>query len=81
MRHQWHVRRTFQEHRDGQGRWDRAYQLLLHWARAPDTPPLEPSQRPSIALPQPISQPLEATHARSDLCPGLDPATNPDPDH
>ena len=63
MRHQWRLYRTLQEHRDGQRRWDRAYQLLLQWAQAPDTPPLKPSQRPSIALPQPLTKPLEVTHA------------------
>jgi hypothetical protein len=81
MRHQWRLCRTFQEHQDGQRRWDRAYQLLLQWAQAPDAPPAEPSQRPSIALSQPLTQILEATHARSDLCPGLDPAASTDADH
>ena len=81
MQHQWRLCRTFQEHRDGQRRWDRAYQLLLQWAQAADVPPAEPSPRPSIACHQPITTPLEVTYARSDLCPGLDPAPNPDPGH
>lgn len=81
MRHQWRLSRTFQEHRDGQRRWDRTYQLLLQWAQASDVPPSEPSQRPSIALYQPLTTPLEVTHECSDLCPGLDPAANTDPDH
>ena len=81
MRHQWCLCRTFQEHQDGQRRWDRAYQLLLEWAQAPAAPPLEPSQRPSIARHQPITKPLEVPYASSDLCPGLDPAAGTDADH
>ena len=82
MRHQWRLCRTLQEHPDGQRRWDRAYQLLLQWAQAPDVPPAEPGQSPRLVLHQPVAQnSVEVTHARSDLCPGLDPAANPDPDH
>ena len=82
MRHQWRLSRTLQEHSDGQRRWDRAYQLLLQWAQAPDVPPSEPGQSPRVALHHPLAKnSLEVTHARSDLCPGLDPGANPDPDH
>lgn len=82
MRHQWRLCRTFQEHRDGQRRWDRAYQLLLQWAQAPEGPPPEPGQRPCLALHDPVAtHSLEVTHGSSDLCPGLNPAANPDPDH
>ena len=82
MRHQWRLCRTLQEHRDGQRRWDRAYQLLLQWAPAPDTPASEPGQRPRLVLPQLMANnTLEITHAGSNLCPRLDPAANPDPDH
>src|SRR6266508_575100 len=31
----WHIRRDVAGCPDGQRRWDRAYQLLLHWAVAP----------------------------------------------
>jgi hypothetical protein len=81
MQHQWRLCRTLQEHRDGQRRWDRTYQLLLQWAQTPDTPPSEPSQRPSVAVQPPLTRPLEVSHASRDLCPGLDPAANTDPDH
>jgi hypothetical protein len=81
MRHQWRLCWTFQEHQDGQRRWDRAYQLLLEWAPAPAAPPLEPSQRPSIARHPSITTPLEVPYARSALCPGLDPAAHTNPDH
>jgi hypothetical protein len=81
MRHQWRLRRTFQEHQDGQRRWDRAYQLLLEWGQAPDAPRLDPSQRPSIAHHQLITTPVEVPYACSDLCSGLDPAPNPDAAH
>ena len=31
----WQVRRTGSPQRDGRGRWDEAYQLLLHWRWRP----------------------------------------------
>ena len=80
MRHQWRPCRTLQEHRDGQRRWDRADQRLLPWAQAPDTPPSEPRQRPSVAVQHPLTKPVAVAHARSARWPGLDPAANPDPD-
>ena len=60
----WQVRRTDVPTTDGQQRWDRAYQLLLHWAvtHSPPTPAKVPA--PPI-LP-------EVSHARSDLRPRLD---------
>jgi hypothetical protein len=82
MRHQWRLRRTFQEHLDGQRRWDRAYQLLVQWAQASDTPPSAPNLSHRLVLNSAIvNNSSEVTHARSDLCPGLDPAPNTDPDH
>jgi hypothetical protein len=82
MRHQWRLCRTLQEHRDGQRRWDRAYQLLLEWAQTPAPVPAEPGQNPLLPLPQPVTKNcLEVTHARRDLCPRVDPTANPDPDY
>ena len=34
MKRSWTIRREVVEYEDGQGRWDRAYQLLLRWAIA-----------------------------------------------
>ena len=42
MKHQWCVRRQATPYPDGQQRWDRAYQLLLQWARASGSPALPP---------------------------------------
>lgn len=82
MRHQWRLRRTFQEHPDGQRRWDRAYQLLLQWAQAPDTAAAEPGVSRRLVLhPTVVHNTLEVTHASSDVCPSLDSAPNPNPDH
>jgi hypothetical protein len=79
MRHQWRLCRTLQEHRDGQRRGERAYQLLLQWAQAPAPPASAPGQRLRLALHQPMAQnALAVTHAGSDLCPRLDSAANPD---
>ena len=33
MHRQWRVQRTEVPYRDGQDRWDRVYQCLLHWAQ------------------------------------------------
>ena len=36
MKRTWHVSRDVLPHPDAQRRWDRAYQLILHWAEAAD---------------------------------------------
>jgi hypothetical protein len=61
----WQIHRETVTHPDGQRRWDRAYQLLLHWAA--DTA----AQMPSSAQ--------EETDAHCPVCPCLDqpPATDP----
>lgn len=67
MNHAWKTRRTLVPQTDGQRRWDQAYQLLLQWTQT------------SISPPPPITE--EVTHASSDLCARLDPATDTNPDH
>ena len=34
MHRQWRIQRTEVPYREGQDRWDRVYQCLLHWAQA-----------------------------------------------
>ena len=34
VKRQWQIRRQTSPKMDGQQRWDRAYQLLLHWSQA-----------------------------------------------
>jgi hypothetical protein len=82
MRHPWRLCRTFQAHRDGQRRGERAYQLLRQGAPAPAGPPPKPGQRPGLALHDPVApHSLAVTHGRSALWPGLTPAAHPAPDH
>ncbi len=65
MKHQWRIHRQFNQHQDGEQRWDRAYQYLLLWTKAP-----EPSL---VATSDEKSEPIqEVDHANSSLCSGLD---------
>jgi hypothetical protein len=68
MNRHWQMSRTGQPHADGTRRWDRAYQLLLEWARV--------AAEPDSSSPQ-----AELTDASSHLRPRLDPAPDPDPEH
>ena len=65
----WKIARTVQERQDGQKRWDRAYLLVLEIAQ---------SASPSIT--QEAAQ-MEVDHASSNLCPGINPTSGPDPNH
>jgi hypothetical protein len=58
------VRHQTAPRRDGQRRWDQAYQHLLRWAR--ELRPGPPQQ--------------EEKHESSDLCPGLDDPAGPNAD-
>jgi hypothetical protein len=60
MQRQWTVRRIFQPHRDGQRRWDRAYQQLLA-----GTSPEEQEAHPRVPRPPPSS---EEAHESRNLC-------------
>jgi hypothetical protein len=64
----WTVCRQPSPHRDGERRWDQAYQLLVRWA--------EPDELP---WPAPIAE--EVPDARSGLRAGLDHPPSPGPDH
>jgi hypothetical protein len=70
MKRHWQIRRQFQPTADGTRRWDQVYQYLLPW-----TTPNEPS---AVRLPT-LSPQMEGTHEHSDLCPGVDRATDPGP--
>jgi uncharacterized protein (UPF0548 family) len=65
MKRQWRIRRDRLAVPDGQQRWDRAYQHLLHWTAA-SPPPLVPS-----VSHQPRA---EVEHEGSDLRAGVDAA-------
>jgi hypothetical protein len=67
MKHQWTIHREVKEYPDGQKRWDRAYLLNLEIARS-----VEEKRKTVI---------LEVSHASSDLCEGLDPASGSRSDH
>jgi hypothetical protein len=74
MKYQRKIRRQFCEVRDGQGRWDRAYQCLLRWrSEAPQACPLGP-----VACDQPTQ---EVPHERGRLGPGIHPTSGPSADH
>ena len=64
MKHQWTIRRQFNQHQDGEQRWDRAYQYLILWTKAPG-----PCQE---AISEEKSEPMqEVDHANSSLCSSL----------
>ena len=73
MRRPWTVRRTRQPHRDGQQRWDWAYQQLLAGTGAgkPAADPTVP-RKPSLQ---------EVRRESRNLCTGLDATTGADPKH
>jgi hypothetical protein len=64
MKHQWRIHRQFNQHQDGEQRWDRAYQYLLLWAKA-----TEPSSPTTLVEKYEPTQ--EVDHANSSLCSGL----------
>jgi hypothetical protein len=73
MKYQRKIRRQLCEVRDGQGRWDRAYQCFLRWgSEAPQACHLGP-----VTCDQPTQ---EVQHERR-LCPGIYPTSGPSADH
>jgi hypothetical protein len=72
MKRHWIVHRQFKPYPDGRLRWDRAYQYLLQWARTtePVTTPYPPPSSPSTQ---------EADHATSNLCTGVNPTPDREP--
>lgn len=77
MKHQWHSRRALIVTRDGQQRWDRAYQSLLAWGQPPAIP--RPGQEDQEARDRQESQ--EELHARSGVCARLDAESGAYADH
>ena len=71
MRHHWQVTRRGISKRDGQQRWDRAYQVLLQWT-VPDRQSAMALLTPGLVLGQ------EASNESSDLYSRLDPAAGRD---
>src|SRR5215210_9201797 len=71
MRCQWIVRRTLQPDRDGQRRWDRAYQEVLAWTK-------EMAVASVGALRGHGAR--EDGHEGGALCPGIDTAPGAGPD-
>lgn len=65
MKQEWSIQRRTTEQKDGQRRWDLAYQCLLSW------------ERERIKLAQSNQ---EVHHESSYLCQGFDPQTNRKPD-
>ncbi len=72
MKRQWCIHRTEAVRPDGQQRWDRAYQLLLDWARAQPADPTRVQAR---------CDEEEAVYAGGDLRAGLYSAASSDPQH
>ena len=65
MKQEWLIRRRTVEQKDGQRRWDLAYQCLLSWER----------ERGTLT-----QNNLEANHEGSHLRTGIDPETSGKPD-
>ena len=64
----WTVRRQPSPRRDGERRWDQAYQLLVRWTEQPDLP-----------WPAPIAE--EVPDARGGVRAGVDHPSSPGADH
>jgi hypothetical protein len=69
MNQEWAIQRRVRECRDGERRWDLAYQCLLRWTQnaKEQTSPNQTSQ--------------EVQDASSDLCAGIDARTSAGSDH
>ncbi len=65
MKRQWRTRRVLLATPDGQQRWDRAYQHLLHWTASSLSPPAPPVGGQEMG---------EVEHEGSDLRAGIDAA-------
>ena len=74
MKRQWHIRRQFQATEEGARRRDQAYQLLLQWRTLNESPP-------ALVSPLSAQRPLEGADENRRLCPRLDTASKPGPDH
>jgi hypothetical protein len=66
----WTVRRQISPHRDGERRWDQAYQLLVRWAMA------RPDGERAVG-----PMPPEVPDAHWGVCAGLHQPSSPGPDH
>jgi hypothetical protein len=70
MKQAWTIQRQTTVRRDGQRRWDLAYQCLLSWA--------ELARQASLS--NPLTQ-QEVSGASSDVCTCIDNRTGRSPDH
>jgi hypothetical protein len=73
MKRHWCTHRAGVVHPDGQQRWDRAYQLVLDWARA------QPADLTRVQAR--CTEEEGVTYAGGDLCAGLHSPASPDPQH
>ena len=73
MRRQWMVRRSERADKDGQHRWDRAYQQLLAWTQSNQ----EAAPQPMALRPPPEE---EVSHESGHLRQSLHPAPSPGAD-
>ena len=69
MKRQWQLRRELVATPAGQQRWDRAYQVLLHWAM-----PATVGPRPAPDMVGLGQREEEVGDGYRDLCTGVDPA-------
>jgi len=75
MKRQWRIRRHFWVAADGAQRWDQAYQHLLEWAQLS-------APRNGVPLLAPLPAPeQEGDHEHGNLCPCVNRAANPSPNH
>ncbi len=73
MKRQWHIRREFKAHPDGQQRWGRAYQYLLQW-----TQNRVPMQNEASAT---KDQPQEVQDENCSLCASINLTAGASTDH
>ena len=74
MKRQWQIRRQFQTTADSARRWDQAYQMLLQWSQATDSP-----TQPEFSTT--LQPSLEVTYDQRPLCPRIDRPADAGPNH
>ena len=74
MTRHWQIRRQLHTTADAARRWDRAYQMLLQWSQATDSP-----TQPEFSTT--LQPSLEVPYDQRPLCPRIDRPADAGPNH